>query len=374
MQLRERVNALARLGGATSPVVSVYLDTRWTDEHQRGRVRVFLKNGLREARTGAGAELRADLDWIEEQGERLVEQAMRPDADGVALFACNPLGLREVLTVRVPFENTFVVAERPLLTPLAALAHEAPPAIVVFIDGNHARLIPIDSGGRGDEVMLEHGVPGRHDRGGWAQMAQSRYQKHVEAHRDQHFEAVVEALSELSRQEGGVRIVLAGEDRIVAVFSSRLPTTLAGSVAGTIPAARYETASALADRATGLLARLGLSEQGRMVDDVLTEAAKGGQAIAGVEGTLHAAGRGAVRRLYLLKGFSAAGTICTRCAAVQPGEAATCRACGGPTKPVRLGDAVVDRVVTAGGEISVIDAHRALERAGGMAALLRYPL
>jgi peptide subunit release factor 1 (eRF1) len=171
-----------------------------------------------------------------------------------------------------------------------------------------------------------------------------------------------------------VRIVLAGEDRIVAVFSSRLPTTLAGSVAGTIPAARYETASALADRATGLLARLGLSEQGRMVDDVLTEAAKGGQAIAGVEGTLHAAGRGAVRRLYLLKGFSAAGTICTRCAAVQPGEAATCRACGGPTKPVRLGDAVVDRVVTAGGEISVIDAHRALERAGGMAALLRYPL
>jgi stalled ribosome rescue protein Dom34 len=41
---------------------------------------------------------------------------------------------------------------------------------------------------------------------------------------------------------------------------------------------------------------------------------------------------------------------------------------------VRLGDAVVDRVVTAGGEISVIDAHRALERAGGMAALLRYPL
>jgi peptide subunit release factor 1 (eRF1) len=374
MDLRERVNALARLPGAASPVVSVYLDTRWADEHQRERVRVFLSNGLRKARTGAGTELRADLDWIEEQGDRLVAQATVPEADGVALFACGPLGLREILTVRVPFQNAFVVAERPLLTPLAALAEEALPAIVVFVDGSHARLIPIDPAGQGDELTLEHGVPGRHSRGGWALMAQSRYQRHVEVHRDQHFEAVAEALQELSAQQGGVRIVLAGEDRMVAAFRSRLPTTLAGRVAGTISAARYETASTLADRATALLARLDASEQERVLNEVLTEAAKGGQAIAGVEGTLHAVGRGAVRRLYLLRGFSEAGAACTTCAAMQPGEAATCRACGGPTKRVCLGDEVVDRVVTAGGEIAVIDAHAALERAGGMAALLRFPL
>jgi hypothetical protein len=51
-----------------------------------------------------------------------------------------------------------------------------------------------------------------------------------------------------------------------------------------------------------------------------------------------------------------------------------CRACGGPTKQVRLGDEIVDRVVSTGGELTVIDAHAALERAEGIAALLRFPL
>jgi peptide subunit release factor 1 (eRF1) len=374
MDLRERVNALARLGEAASPVVSVYLDTRWADEHQRERVRVFLKNNLREARGRAGAELQGDLNWIEEQGERLVKQAAVPEAAGVALFACGPLGLREIVPVRVPFDNTFAVADKPLLTPLAALVAEAPPAIVVFVDGNHARLIPIDPAGRGEEVALAHEVPGRHDRGGWAQLAQSRYQRHIEVHRDQHFEAVAEALRELVDQTANARIVLAGEDRIVAVFRSRLPATLTGRVAGTISGARHEPASALVDRATALLARLDASEQARVVDELLTEAAKGGQAVAGVEGTLHAVGRGAVRRLYLLRTFDETGAACSSCAALQPGEAATCRMCGGPTKRVRLSDAVVDRVVETGGEIVMIETHAALERAGGMAALLRFPL
>lgn len=374
MDLRERMSALARLGRATSPVVSVYLDTRWTDEHQRERVRVFLKNSLGDARTKAGADLRADLDWIEAEGERLVEQAVRPDVRGVAFFACKPLGLRELLLVRTPFPNTFAVGERPVLTPLAALAAATSPAVVVFVDGSHARLIPVDPGGQGEEVTLDHVVPGRHDRGGWALLAQSRYQRHVEAHRDQHFEAVIEALHELPTQPDRLRIVLAGEDRMVAVFHSRLPTPLAARVAGTISAARYETASTLADRATALLARLDASEQQRIVDEILTEAAKGGHAVAGVEGTLQAVSRGAVRRLYLLRRFAEAGTACMTCAAVQPGEAGTCRACGGPTKQVRLSEEIVDRVVTAGGELTVIDAHPALERAEGIAALLRFPL
>lgn len=375
MDLRERMSALARVGGATSPVVSLYLDTHWADEHQRERVRVFLKNSLGQARTRAtGSDLGADLDWIEAEGERLVEQAGRPDVQGVAFFACKPLGLREMLLVRTPFPNTFAVAERPLLTPLAVLAAETSPAIVVFVDGSHARLIPIDPAGPGEEVTLYHAVPGRHNRGGWAQLAQSRYQRHVEAHRDQHFEAVVEALHELSTQGDRRRIVLAGEDRMVAVFRSRLPTTVAARVAGTISGARYETASTLADRATALLARLDASEQQRIVDEILTEAAKGGHAVAGVEGTLQAVSRGAVRRLYLLRKFSDVGAACMTCAAVQPGEAATCRACGGPTKQVRLGDEIVDRVVSTGGELTVIDAHAALERAEGIAALLRFPL
>src|SRR5262245_5688301 len=311
MDLRKRMTALARLGHATSPVVSLYLNTHWADEHQRERARVFLKNALSGARTNAaGPGVRADLEWVEAEGMRLVEQAVRPDVQGVAFFACKPLGLREIVMVRSPFPNTFAVAERPLLMPLAALAGETTPAIVVFVDGSHARLIPIEPDGPGEEVTLEHEVPGRHDRGGWALLAQSRYQRHIEAQRDQHFEAVIEALHELHKPSDGSRIVLAGEDRMVAVFRARLPMPLATCVAGAISAARYEPASALADRATTLLARLDASAQQGIMDELLTEAAKGGRAVAGVEGTLRAVRWGAVRRLYFIRGFSEAATSC----------------------------------------------------------------
>src|SRR3990170_915366 len=126
MDFNGRLVELSKITGAPAPVLSVYLNTRWVDEHQRDRVRVFLKNELRKARQGAGRVSGADLDWIQAEGEALISQARTPDAHGVALFACEALGLREVLSVRVPFEDSFVVADAPALRPLAALLEDAP--------------------------------------------------------------------------------------------------------------------------------------------------------------------------------------------------------------------------------------------------------
>jgi hypothetical protein len=41
---------------------------------------------------------------------------------------------------------------------------------------------------------------------------------------------------------------------------------------------------------------------------------------------------------------------------------------------VALRDALVERVLSAGGEIEVVEAHEALGRVEGVAARLRYPL
>ena len=50
MDLVTALGELGKISKASTPVVSVYLDTRWADEHQRDRVRVFLKNELARAR------------------------------------------------------------------------------------------------------------------------------------------------------------------------------------------------------------------------------------------------------------------------------------------------------------------------------------
>lgn len=375
MDLDATVARLARVAGAPSPVVSVYLNTRWRDEDQRERVRLFLKNELRRARaTAADPALRSDLDWVEAQGAAVVGGGAAADAHGVALFACAPLGLRERLEVRVPFEDAFVVAPEPYLTPLAAALAEIPGTLVAFVDGERARLIPVTVARAGEEVVLESDVPGHHRRGGWALLAQARYQRHIQAHRGQHFDAVAEALLRLVEERGLDRIVLAGEPRTLAVFRDHLPRAVAERVVGSVPGAHYEPARTLAERATVLVARVEAEATRAAVEAVLTEAAKGGRAVAGLEETLVAAARGAVQRLYLHRGFAEPGGECPACGTAQPGAGPACRLCGGPVRSVELGRWLVDRVLAAGGTAEVVEGHAGLAQAGGVAARLRYPL
>jgi peptide subunit release factor 1 (eRF1) len=375
MTLAEQIVRLSKLKASTGPVVSVYLNTRWTDEHQRERTRLFLKGELHRAREASPGEDWADaLGWIETEGEALISQARDADAHGVALFACPVLGLREVIPVRSPLENAVVLADRPFLRPLAAAAGETPATVVVFIDAESARLIPVLDAGPGEEVRLESDVPGHHRRGGWAQLALGHYQRHIEERRGRHLEAVAEALGRLVEEQGLERIVIAGTPDSAGAFRRALTSTVAARVAGIVSGRRDEAASELVARADALVGRVEAREVDAAVDGLLTEAAKGGQAAASLEGVLEAVGRGAVDRLYLLRDFRERGRACTACAALQPGDAAACRVCRQATASVELGEAMVARTIAAGGAVTLVDVHAALGAVGGVAARLRFAL
>lgn len=374
--LAEQIVRLAKLEGSTTPVVSAYLNTRWADQHQRERTRVFLKHELRKAREGVAArELTPALDWIEARAGALISQAEHPEAHGVALFAAPALGLREMILVRTPFEDAFVTSNGPFLAPLAAFLADSPPVLVAFVDAESARLIPVSIAGTVEDVRLDSEVPGHQRRGGgWAQLAQSRYLRHVEEQRTRHFEAVAEALGRLVEEHGVERIVLAGSTDAVTAFRRELPPRVAARVAGTVPGSRHEPANQLATRAAAVIEQVTAQETAAAVDTTLTTAAKGGQAVAGVEEVLEAVRRGAVDRLYLLRSFHQRGRACPDCGALQPGDAATCRLCGQGTVAIELGEGMVNRTIASGGGVTMVDAHPALSRAGHVSARLRFVL
>jgi peptide chain release factor subunit 1 len=375
MMLAGQVARLSRLQHTTGPVVSAYLNTQWTDEHQRERTRLFLKGELRRIRAGGLVNsMAAALDWVEAEADAIISQASHTGAHGVALFACPALGLREVISVRGSLENTLVVADRPFLRPLAAVLGESPPALVVFIDAESARLVPLLDAGLGEEVRLDSEVPGHHRRGGWAQLALGHYQRHIEERRGQHLEAVSDALGRLIEEHGLQRIVIAGGPDNASAFRRALPAAVAARVAGIVAGRRHEPASELAARAGELISRVAAAETQAAVDAILTETAKGGHAAASPEGVLEAVRRGAVDRLYLLRDFQGRGRACTACGALQPGDMATCRLCRQPTLPVELGEAMVTRTIAAGGAVTTVDAHAALGAVGGVAARLRFAL
>jgi peptide subunit release factor 1 (eRF1) len=360
---------------ARAGVVSVYLNTHWADEHQRDRTRVFVREEVRRARQASIApDMDAALGWIEEEVDGLVSQARTPSARGVALFACPAAGVREVIASRAAFEPVFAVGDAPHLRPLAAVLGESVSALVAFVDGERARLIPLTSEGVGEEVVLASAVPGHHRRGGWAQLAQSRYSRHIEQRRGEHYDAVVEALAAVAEARQAHRVVLAGERETLAMLRDRLPATLQAAVAGTVPAAWHEPAAAIAARADELVRRVEAESAREAVAQAVTEAAKGQRAVTGVDDTLAAASRGAIHRLLVLKQFAETGQACTACGALSRGDGTACPMCQARTRPVEVGDAAVARVLASGGTVAVLSENAQLASAGGMAAILRYPL
>ncbi len=373
--LAERVKELAGIAPSETPVVSVYLDTRWKDEQQRERTRVFLKNELAKARDSAGgARLAADLDWIRGEAEALIGRPSRPDALGVALFGGGSRGLREILPVAAPIENAFVVAETPFLRPLLGLAGENLSSMVVFVDAKRARLIPFTAQGAGEEITLEHEVAGHHRQGGWSLLAQSRYQRRMNEQRSQHLEAVAESLEAALAGSPAARVVLAGEVRAVATFRDLLEPGLRARLAGEVSGTWYESGSALVRRATEVLQESRQREARASVDAMLTEAAKGGRAAAGLGFVLQALSRGAVHRLYLLESFREPGRACATCGGLHAGDEPACRFCGKATRPVELGERIAERVIADGGTVETLLEHEGLADAGGIAAELRYAL
>lgn len=372
MDVATRLAELAKLPPSTTPVVSVYLNTRWADEAQRERVRIFVKNEIRKARSAEPLPGESDLAWIEAQVQRLIEQTDWPEANGVALFACEALGLREALPLRVSVDDAFVTDTTPFLRPLAALAEEIPTALVVWVDGTSARLVSLDPTGTAEEATLESAVEGRHRTGGWAALAQSRYQRHIQEHREHHLAGVADVVAELTRRRGAERIVLAGEPRMVAALREHLPQPLGGRIVGVVAGARWEPASVIAVRAATLLGQADAQQEDAAVEAALTEAAKGGRAVGGMEATLEAVNRGAVRHLYLLKTFAVPGRVCEGCGALQGDGEGGCRFCGGPMRATELGEAMVDRVAATGGRVSVLERHPRLATHQGVAARLRY--
>jgi len=375
MDLRARMAELARITAAPTSVVSVYLDTRWTDEQQRDRVRIFLKNELAQARRPGHARGAAgDLDWIEAQGEQLLAQAGSADTGGVALFACEALGLREVISTRLPFENAFVVADAPLLRPLASLVEMTPSTLVIFVDAESARLVRLTPGAAAEETTLEADVPGHPTPGGGTSTMEARYRRHLLGQRARHYEAVAEALVGLVEGHAVKSIVVAGEPRNVAALRAALPPRVADRIVGTVAGARRDPTEVIVARAVQQVAHVQGQRIATEVDALLTLAAKGGQAAVGLEATLRAVNRGAVHRLYILSGFQEPGTSCQGCRALQAGFSWKCSDCGDRGTTVELGEAMAERVAAAGGTVDTVEIHQPLAAAGGVAAELRYPL
>lgn len=380
MKMIKELKKLARIEEGPYPFCSLYLNTKWEDEQQRERIRLFTKNQLRK-----GADQlkeREDLlrYYLEDQKriERYVEGLIRQNIDeginGVALFSCS--GTRTFLTYPsiIPYENEFILGTLPRLKPLVRLISQYQNTLVVMVDTESARLIEISLEGLVAELSIESYVPGRHDQGGWAQR---RYQRHIKDHMDKHHKEVAEQLTNLFDSGNWKRIVLIGQDRILSNFKHFLPERVRTHIVDVFSAELTEDRSKLLKKIFDRLFLKEKEEISQQIRELRERNPHGGLATFGLSPTLEALNQGQIQTLFLLNSFTLKGGKCQNCGiltSVRNGDKTPppCPLCKGNIKIVLLEEEMMRSVLRQDGEVKWIDEDPILKEFEGVGASLRF--
>ncbi|HVO20304.1 MAG TPA: hypothetical protein VMU15_13665 [Anaeromyxobacter sp.] len=385
---------LARLRSTGEPIVSLYLDVRFLDGQQRGRIRLFLQDGIRRAlsRYPPGAPgregLAGTLEDVREYVSGLLAQKHEPGKNGLALFASRALGLWRPHFFRRAFQPELCTDHIPHLAQLVRLSADREPAIVVVPGPEGADIYQLLLGDLAVEESLRGFVPRRErDEGNPGEAQHGRHHERVEKD-DRHAEAHVLRNRRLAAAQAatlfdrtpGAHLVLVGTSEAVAAFERELPERMRAAVVARLPRPR-EWESGEGPRRDGVvsgaavaMAAHGLEVGLRSVERVVGESLRGGPAVLGPEDVVLALNEGRVQQLVLEEDFARAGWRCTNCDALGASAplAQACPYCAGALAAVGdLGEAMVARALGEGGGVEVVPHSPRLHGHAGVAAFLR---
>ena len=380
MDMRNEIKKLARIEEGPYPFCSLYLNTKWDDEQQRERIRLFTKNQLKKRYD----QLKGREDWqkiyIEDQKriERYVEGLFRRSYDegvnGVAIFSCS--GTQTFLTYPsiISFENEFFLSDLPTLKPLVRLSSQYQNTLAMMVDTDSARLFEISLEGLIAESSIESYVPGRHDQGGWAQM---RYQRHIKDHMDKHHKDAAIHLTGLFDLGKWKKVILIGQDRIIANFKNFLPDRLKQQITDTFSMDFSEERSKVLRRIFEHLFQKEKEEISHQIQGLKERTPQGGLATFGLSGTLEALNQGQIQTLYLLTSLSLSGGKCIQCSSLIPlhlldRASIPCPICKGKIRVVNLGEEMMRMVLRQDGEVKWVDENAILTKNDGAVASLRF--
>jgi peptide chain release factor subunit 1 len=246
--------------------------------------------------------LKTDVERVREtlQASDIAQNGTR----AVAVYACSPADLLEVVRLRRPVQSAVVLERSPHVEPLVADA-DAEVWCVVLANRRNARFFIGDGGGLEETDRVQDDVHSQHDQGGWSQ---ARYQRGVEKEKDDHLVHVAEVAFDNYQGQGFDRLLIGAPDELVNELKAKLHPYLQERIAGRlhldvensgIDDVRNAAAAAIEDWARRC-------ERGAL--DRLTEGVgRGGRGAAGLAAVLQALNEQRVEILLVGEGYHSAG-------------------------------------------------------------------
>src|ERR1044072_5182531 len=170
--------------------------------------------------------LKADVDRVREalNASDLAQNGTR----AVAVYACGPADLLEVISLRRAVDSAVVLERSPHVEPLIADAGSER-WCVVLANRRNARLFVGDGGGLEETDRVEDDVHSQHDQGGWSQ---SRYQRGVEKEKDDHLVHVADVAFAAYKTRGFDRLLIGAPDEQVTELKAKRHPSLRERIVG----------------------------------------------------------------------------------------------------------------------------------------------
>lgn len=226
--LKKHIVALACLPESGSPVISCYLNL----DAPRAELLRLVRRRAGLVRCSLRGRARRDFDDALEELTDHLEGTLQPGARGLAVFSRwgeHPFFLP--LQFRVPFEEEFVVADRPVIYPLVELKDTFNRFVVVITTEERARIMEVSAGSVTESLFTER--PELRERVG-REWSKQRYQNHRRDRDERFLKEKIAVIEDLMARRGTNHLVLAGSPHLVNRLRNALPRHLARRVVGTV--------------------------------------------------------------------------------------------------------------------------------------------
>jgi peptide subunit release factor 1 (eRF1) len=377
MITREEIRQLAQVESPAGCAISFYFQpqTPQNGSHREEAILVkdLVRDVLRKAeRNGNHAALREDLAKILQIAEALHGNHSR----GKVIFACREQGIwREQDIPARPDQSQIRVDARFHLSPLVHAYSGLPRTCIALVNRKKARIFELQENEITQKPDLEFGpsphVP-RSD--GFQGYDAGHRERRVENQVMQHFKMFAESLLMLSYREKFDALLIGCQDDSWPEIESHLHTGMKQKLRGRFPVDVVSaTTEEVRQQANRILTEAMLTAQMELVREVVGEAQRNARGAIGLRRVLNALERQEVQTLLLGRDFKAEAVECSNCRHLDTRMVKNCAVCAGKTRHLAdVSDALVELALRNGAEIRFIDGDPDLEKAGRVAAQLRF--
>ena len=330
-------------------------------------VKQALKSAVAQGKNGS---LHADLDRVLDLATNL-----RGNAKGRAVFACSAQTFWREFELPPHLGSTHIYLEsRFQLKPLAALLGAQPALSVAMVDRQRARIFDLRLNNLREREATVHMLSRSASSYGYNGYEGGHAERRVAEEALQHFKAVAERLR-IDLEKGlWERLIVGCHDTNWPEFDPHLHPYVKQRLIGRFSADVASVSNEeIRQRAGAILNQWIEKRASAKVSEALDQAKSNSRGVTGLRRVLQALETGEVQSIFLGENYSARAVECTHCGHLDAHLVAFCVACGHPTRELAdVCDAMIPIAIRRDIELFYLKEDEGLDRAGNIAALLRF--